>query len=719
MCSDHGSFLQTLSDAETLSTPSSYSDSKVHSVMKVSISNTNKGVESQKEFHSKILDSTKPSRLGKSNSEFKSCDINSILQTLKGFDQKYSLKPAKEHKVTPVQNDILSTFHTNKYSSADSRKINMSPDLEPNAVESRLLQSPYSSGKSSNRNSRLLSSVDVTPVRPRKGIFNKESFDMSDTFEFNNKSDQISNKSEFSLRNPVTKIERSSHIEMHSKSNNDFIEQSVESSMQTGFTRSENLSFQSHDRSSDCTVLPNNTTSKLEVQLEEMLKSQVSENSLCEGSHTLSSTEHFKKQSNAIKIQRTSEMPASGNTRRQVSTKKPKMEMCDKIKNSLSDISLQEDFSFKSSNSEDRFVNFYSKSAENVFANSEAVHSDNTSFHLKQCTGQDFVSSDIPTSNKSITTHGDAKKVTDLETNQERSVVSEQSNSSVSSVGSHGLFKSGLYTIFTVEDLVAAHEVKILEEKASSDVQSGIKDLMKNKTVSANEDNININTSKAVRSKSEQNTVLESDKEISEEIEEEIESEGIDDLPDSSNMNIKISQNKSVKTNSSFGEMMNKVSSHSEIKHTGKQVLSKKQNVSSEQVSISSRSLSSELMSNKSNQEAIDSEDVLSSSIKLESEDENVSSAHGEPSSSSPLDTKKSMSLSSNCNRTDMKPLSNIQYCSIGIQTDNNMAYHSMCGLHESSFIHPILPSNTGKSQSLQETMPVYRSYSRAMEFQG
>ncbi|XP_021916818.1 uncharacterized protein LOC110828406 isoform X2 [Zootermopsis nevadensis] len=660
MCSDHYSFGQTLSDAESQSTTSSYSDSKVQSVMKVSISKTNKGVKLQKEFNSKILNSTKPSRLGKSNSEFKSCDVSSILKTLKEFDQKYSLKPAKGQKVMLVQNDILSTFHENKSSSASSKKTNISLDLKPNAVERRLLQSPYLFGRSSNNNRSLLSSVDGTPVFSRKDVFNKESFDVSDTLEFNNKkSYQISNKSEFSLRNPVSKINNSSHIEVHSKSNNDFIEQNVQPAMPNAITRSENLSFQSNERGADCKVLSNNTSSKLEVQSKEMLeKSQDSVNSLCVGSHTPIPTECFEEESKAIKTQ--------------------------------------------------------VSSIENSFANSEAVLNSktvllhNTNFYLEKHTGQDLLSGDILTS--------DTQKITGLESNQDNSVMSEQSNLSVSSVGSYGLFKSGPYKIFNVEDLLTAHEVKVLEEKANSDIQSGIKDLTKNRTVSGKEDKINDNTREAIHSISEQNTALESNEEISERIEEEIESEVIDDLPENSNMSI---NDLSVRTNSSYGEMMNKVSSHSEIKRTVKQVLSKKQNVSNEQVSISGRSLSKELMSNESKQESTDNRDVLSSSMKLESEDRTVSSAHGETSSRSPSDFEKSVTYRSNSNKTDMKPLSDIKYCSTGIQTDSNVVHHCVCGLRESSFSHPIFPANTGRSHNIQETTPVYGYYSRAMEFQG
>jgi hypothetical protein len=175
----------------------------------------------------------------------------------------------------------------------------------------------------------------------------------------------------------------------------------------------------------------------------------------------------------------------------------------------------------------------------------------------------------------------------------------------------------------------------------------------------------------------------------------------------------------SVKTNSPCGEMMNNTSSHSEIKHKRKQVLSKKQNISSEQITVSSRSLSSELISNKSEQEAVGNEDGLPSSVKLESEDKTLSSAYGGLSSSSSLHSKKSILLGSNCYKTDVKPFPDIKYCTVGIQTDCNMAYHSVCGHHESCFIHSIFPTDIGKSYSVQETMPVYRRYSRAVEFRG
>lgn len=121
MWSQRSSFLQALSDSESLSTPSSYSISKVQTTMRVSISETNKGVKPQKEFLSKILDNTKPSRLGKSCSELKNSDINSVLQTLKRFDEKYCLKPVTEQNVIPIRNDVLlPAFHTNNKSSSSN-----------------------------------------------------------------------------------------------------------------------------------------------------------------------------------------------------------------------------------------------------------------------------------------------------------------------------------------------------------------------------------------------------------------------------------------------------------------------------------------------------------------------------------------------------------------------------------------------------------------------
>lgn len=711
MCSDRSSFLYTSSDSETLPTVSGYSDSKVQSVMKVNVSKVRNGVQPQKQFHSKVSDSVQPSRLGKSSSEFKSCDINNILQTLKRIDQKYSLNPVKELKVTPVENNILFDLHTNEYY-RNSRNTKKLLNLKPNTVEGKLIQSPYTNGKSSD-DSRLLSSVDTTPVHSREGIFNMESLNKSHTFEFNNnKSDKTSNKLQFSLRNQVTKIKNSSHMETHSKPSNDFTEQSAEPTIQTAFTRGENLSFESHEKVSDYTIFPNNITSKLEVKLEEMLKkSQVSENSKSEGNHTVTSDVRSRRQSNIIETGRTSGMPASENTRHQVSSEETKLEIHDTIKNSLSNTSMQENVSIKSGNNDDRFVSFCNKSAENIFANSETVHLDNTSFYMKKHTDQDLLSSGIPTSDIRITMHADAKKLPDVETNQKNLVVSEESNSSASSVGNYGIFKSGPYKIFTVEDLVAAHGVKILEEKTSSDVQNCMKDLKEDEIMSANEDNINNDTRKAVSSKS----VLESDEEISEEIEEEIEAEGTDDLPHSSNTSI---VNVSVKTNSSCGEMMKRLPSHSENKHTEKQALSKK-DVSSEQVSISNRSLSSDLISNKSKQEVSSNVNTPSAAIKLESEDTTVSTAHSELSSSSPLDSQNSVTHRSNSNKTDMGPLSNMKYCSIGIQTDNNMARYSECDLHQSSFNQPVLPSDTGESHSFQMMIPAYTYYPRAMEFQG
>jgi hypothetical protein len=126
-------------------------------MMKVSISKSNKDVKPQKEFLSKILDNTKPTRLGKSCSELKNCNVNSILQTLKRFDQKYCQKPVKDQEIIPVRNDnLLSTVHGNKkFSSSDT--------------DSRV--------KHAGKDCRFLSS-DIIPPHFRKFISKKELFHM-------------------------------------------------------------------------------------------------------------------------------------------------------------------------------------------------------------------------------------------------------------------------------------------------------------------------------------------------------------------------------------------------------------------------------------------------------------------------------------------------------------------------------------------------------------
>jgi hypothetical protein len=138
-------------------------------MMKVSVSETNKGVKPQKEFLSKILDNTKPSRLGKPCSELKNCDVNSVLQTLKRFDQKYCLKPVKEQNVIPIRNVLLPTFYTNNKSSSSNMN---------------------SSIKYSGKDYRFSSSPNIIPLNSSKDISNKESFDK--------------------LVNPLTKINSSS-----------------------------------------------------------------------------------------------------------------------------------------------------------------------------------------------------------------------------------------------------------------------------------------------------------------------------------------------------------------------------------------------------------------------------------------------------------------------------------------------------------------------------
>jgi hypothetical protein len=103
---------------------------------------------------------------------------------------------------------------------------------------------------------------------------------------------------------------------------------------------------------------------------------------------------------------------------------------------------------------------------------------------------------------------------------------------------------------------------------------------------------------------------------------------------------------------------MNQLSSHSEFKHAGKQILSREQNISSEKISINSRSLSLQLISNKSKQESNDNEDILPSLVRSESKHKIVPIAHesGEQStqsvqSSCPLDSHKCRSLRTNFNK--------------------------------------------------------------------
>jgi hypothetical protein len=698
--------------------------------MKISINKRNKAVTQQKESCLQTSDYMKPSGLGKSYTEFKSCDVSNALQTLKRFDQKYSLKPAKEENVTPVQTDVLlPTFRRNikpSSSGTDSRSDIYISDLTANNItESKSLQSLYSSVIFSNKNSRPLSSTESTA--------NKKSFDMSDTFECND------NISEFLLRNPLNKAKKSSHVEMHSKSDNDFIHLESKSPIQAAFIESSNLPLESNDRDCEYAVLSNNSTSKLEVQSEELVnKIKVTGNSLSEGNYTFISSERFQGQKTAIIAQEAAEVPASEKARHQVSTEEQKLETDDKLNNSFSCDSIQEEFSFNLSKSEDKFVNSYSNSADIEFANSEAAHSSKTAhlhgmnFILEKLSDKDLVSADTPTSHTKITIHtafANAKKATELKSSHENSDVSELSNSSASSVHSHGLFKAGPYKIRTIEDLVSAHEVQVLqeeeEEEANSSIKNGVKDSRENKIMSVNENNINNDTRKAICSESELNSILESEEEINEEIEEENESESTGVLPGSNNTRISYS---SVKTNSSYGEMMNALSSHSEFKHIGKQRLSREENISSEKISINSRSLSLQLISNNSKQESSGNEDILSSLVRSESK-QTVSTAHesGEQSiqsvkSTSSLDPHECRSLRTNSNKTYMKHLKNIKYCSIGIQTDRNVAYHPLLHaeseIQQSSFSQPVMHSDAGPSHSLQEITQMCMYYPRT-EFQG
>jgi hypothetical protein len=680
--------------------------------MTVSISKTSNGVKPQKESH--------PNISAKSYAEFKSCDVNNILQTIRKFDQKYSLKAHKRHKVVQVQNDILPAFHTDKIALSSDTNLrkgaNKSLEVKPDMVKRGLLQSPYSSLKFSDKISRLLPPVDIISLNSRKGISKNESFDVPENSEFD------INKSDFSLRSPLTNVQNSSHNEVHSKSNNDFIQEEPQPPMQTAFTRSENISFELNDRASGSSVLKKNSASKLEVQSEEMLnKSQISMNSLSEGHHGLTSREYLQRERHIIRMQQTSRLPASDKTGYQVIPKDSPLEICDEINSGLSDDSVQENVSFKLTESEDRVISSCSNSAGNIATSSEAVlnsnlgHLQSTSYLSKCRTDQALPSTNIPTSKANISlypTLGNAKKVNQLESSLENPAVTELGNSNILSTDSHGLFKSLPYKILTIEDLVDAHEVQKLEEEENSDGQRGVKGSKENRTVPANKDNFNNDTRKILHSESEQKTTIESQEEVNDEIEgDNTNATSINDL--------------SVKTNSSYEEMMDQQSSHSEIKYIVQQDISKEESVSSEQTNISPRSLSSQVVSHKSQQEGSDVEDVLSSSVKLQSVNKTVSTSHvsDEPSlakSSSHLDSEESGFLRPDSNETEIKCLEDTKYCSIGIQTDTNVAYHPVLyaknEIRQLSYCQPEMHSDGGESHSLQEIIPVYRYYSRTEE---
>jgi hypothetical protein len=681
--------------------------------MTASISKTNNGAKLQQKSH--------PNASAKSYSKFKSCDVTSVLQTIRRLDQKYSQKPDKQHKVIPVQNDVLSALHTDNISSSDTnsrRGTNMSFDVKHEMVKSSLLQSSHSNLKYSHKTSRLLSPVDFISVNSRKGISKSESFDIPKNSEFDN------NKSEFSLRNPLTNVQNSSHNEVHSKSNNYSIQEEARPPVQTVFTRSENVSFKLSDRVSEILLLPKDTTSKVEVQSGEMLqKSQISRNSSNVGHDDLISREYLQMARNVTGTEQTSRVPVSEKTGYQISPKVSQLELCDEINSGLGDDSVQGNFSFKIMENEDSIISSFSNSAVNIFTNSEAVpnsnlgHLHNTSFLLKSCTDQCLPSTNVPTLETNISLHcalDNAKKATQLESTQENSFVSELSNSNILSTGSHGPFKSLPYKILTIEDLFAAHEMqKPEEEKESSGNERGVKGSKENRTVSANKDNFNNGTRKMLHSEREHKTMLESREEVNDEIEEEIEEEN----SHATNIN-----DFSVKTNSSYAEIMDQLSACSETEYTLQQGLSKDESVSSGQTNISSRSFSSQVVSNKSQQEDSDMENVLTSSVKSESMNKTVSTSHGSglPSLAKPhshLDSEESGSHRPKSNEAEIMFLEDTKYCSIGTQTDINEAYHPvLCTKNEirqSSHSQPVMHSDGEESHSLPEIIPMYRYYSR------
>lgn len=303
--------------------------------------------------------------------------------------------------------------------------------------------------------------------------------------------------------------------------------------------------------------------------------------------------------------------------------------------------------------------------------------------------------------------------------------MSELSDSNVSSVGSHGLFRQMPYKILTFEDLIAAHEVQNLVDETNSDIQNGIKDLKENKAMSAKEGSIINDTRKIVHSEGKQNSVLESEEEISEVIEEEIEAESIGALTEDNNTSINDS---SFRTNSSYEQIMNQLSDHSANQDIEKQTFSKELNVSSGQCDISDKSLSLLLVSIKSKEEASDNDITHSPSVNSESRDKILSTVHGSGDpltvrTRNPLDSQEFRFPRSNSTKTDMKPLKDTKYCSIGVQTECDMVYHPVSHatieIQHSGSNQPVMHSDTGESHSLQEIIPVYRYYSRTMEFPG
>jgi ribosomal protein L12E/L44/L45/RPP1/RPP2 len=168
------------------------------------------------------------------------------------------------------------------------------------------------------------------------------------------------------------------------------------------------------------------------------------------------------------------------------------LENDNKINDTFSWDSNQEEFSFNISESEGRFVNSYRNSADNVFTNPEAAHSSkidhlhDMSFILEKLTDKDLLSALIHTSNTKTTIHttlANAKKATELKPSQENSDTSKE------------------------------EEEEEEEEEVNLSVQCGIKDMRENK-MSANENNINNDTRKVICLESELNSILESEEEI-------------------------------------------------------------------------------------------------------------------------------------------------------------------------------------------------------------
>ncbi|XP_069703388.1 uro-adherence factor A-like [Periplaneta americana] len=632
MWSDRQSFFDELSDTETLSTPSSYSDSKIQGLMKVNISKTNKVLGIERESASQVSDNTK-TFLANSYTSFKSRHVNTALQTLKKLDQKYT-KVTKPQNINQTSNKSISHSSV-KYPDSSSRKENSTPILQkPNSIRNK---------------SRPLNKISVSDVSTP------------------------------------------SYSEIYSKSDAEPVQKVLEVPVQLTLNRN-NVMYQS------------DSESKVELKKTEPEKLMTVEKNIRPIS--MSPVPDRKQVSNSIVNKEVLKEPISDKIGWGMTEKNQKSESHTGNKTSLSDVSIQEEFSFISSASENTIITSNRKLlTDKNLVLSTPKRSSSTSVDIS-LTQQDK----SPTGSEiQDSTNKEAAKISISQKEVEALDLSEVENLSVSSsiqhsVDSDGLFKSGPYKIFTVEDLASV-------ERSHVDTSSVVKNNLNKKL--SNENSVKNN------SRHESNTLLDSEEEV-----DEIEKDNEQEI-DKNETDYSYS---SFKTNSSDDGQREQQSSHLVTIETGNKLVSAKQKALIKEVSSNSDKSSLHIVTNKSEDQNSDKRDIVLKSkrptIEPEYKDKSVSTNYeneDSPADISALPDFREVLHNSSANKSE--PLCNetVRFCNVGVQTDSNtMLYPSSTTKNEfqQSYLPPTeVHSDYAKSQSHRVVPPFHRYVSLPMGF--